>query len=49
VKEGWPGEQEYERRTEGMQAGQAAAMAVEMSDDRKREEAGAHARGSLPS
>jgi predicted PurR-regulated permease PerM len=31
------GEQEYERRTEGMPAEQAAAIAVEMSDDRKKE------------
>ena len=37
------GEQEYERRTEGMHAEQAAAIAVEMSDDRKKEEAGPHA------
>lgn len=29
------GEQEYERRTEGMPAEQAAAIAVEMSSDRK--------------
>jgi putative heme transporter len=34
------GEQEYERRTEGMPAEQAAAIAVEMSDDRKKEESG---------
>ncbi len=33
------GEQEYVRRTEGMAAEQAAAIAVEMSDDRKKEEA----------
>ena len=33
-------EQEYERRTEGMPAEQAAAIAVEMSDDRKKEEDG---------
>ena len=32
------GEQEYERRTEGMPAEQAAAIAVEMSDVRKKEE-----------
>jgi predicted PurR-regulated permease PerM len=32
------GEQEYERRTEGMPAEEAAAVAVEMSNDRKREE-----------
>jgi predicted PurR-regulated permease PerM len=32
------GEQEYERRTEGMQPEQAAAIAVEMSDERKKEE-----------
>jgi hypothetical protein len=36
------GEQEYERRTEGMTAGQAAAIAVEMADDRKKEENGPH-------
>jgi predicted PurR-regulated permease PerM len=34
------GEKEYERRTEGMPAEQAAAIAVEMSDDRKKEESG---------
>lgn len=33
------GEQEYERRTEGLPAEQAAAIAVEMSGDRKKEEA----------
>ena len=32
------GEEEYERRTEGMRAEQAAAVAVEMSIDRKKEE-----------
>ena len=37
------GEQEYERRTEGMPAEQAAAIAVEMTDDRKKEETGPHA------
>ena len=37
------GEKEYERRTEGMPAEQAAAIAVEMSDDRKEEEADRHA------
>lgn len=31
------GEQEYERRTEGMPAEQAAAIAVEMSQERKKE------------
>ena len=36
------GEQEYERRTEGMPAEQAAAIAVEMSDDRKKEEVAPH-------
>jgi predicted PurR-regulated permease PerM len=36
------GEQEYERRTEGMPAEQAAAIAVEMADDRKKEETGPH-------
>jgi hypothetical protein len=37
------GEKEYERRTEGMPAEQAAAVAVEMSDDRKKEEVDPHA------
>lgn len=37
------GEQEYERRTEGMPAEQAAAIAVEISDDRRKEEVGLHA------
>ncbi|MGZ6275955.1 MAG: AI-2E family transporter, partial [Syntrophales bacterium] len=37
------GEQEYERRTEGMPAEQAAAIAVEISDDRRKEEVGSHA------
>jgi predicted PurR-regulated permease PerM len=37
------GEQEYERRTEGMPAEQAAAIAVEISDDRRKEEVGFHA------
>lgn len=32
-------EQDYQRRTEGMSAHEAAAIAVEMSDDRKKEEA----------
>jgi hypothetical protein len=32
------GEKEYERRTEGMPAEQAAAVAVEISDSRKKEE-----------
>jgi putative heme transporter len=32
------GEKEYERRTEGMHAEQAAAIAVAISDDRKKEE-----------
>ena len=36
------GEQEYERRTEGMPAEQAAAIAVEMSNDRKKEEVDPH-------
>jgi hypothetical protein len=31
-------EEEYERRTEGVPAQQAAAIAVEMSDDRRKEE-----------
>ncbi len=31
-------EEEYERRTEGVPAEQAAAVAVEMSDDRRNEE-----------
>jgi len=34
------GEQEYERRTEGMPAEQAAAVAVAMSNDRRKEEVG---------
>ncbi len=33
-------ETEYERRTEGVAAEQAAAIAVEMSDDRRKEESG---------
>jgi predicted PurR-regulated permease PerM len=37
------GEQEYERRTEGMPAEQAAAVAVEMSKDRKMEEVSSQA------
>jgi predicted PurR-regulated permease PerM len=37
------GEQEYEHRTEGMPAEQAAAIAVEISDDRRKEEVGPHA------
>jgi predicted PurR-regulated permease PerM len=36
------GEQEYERRTEGMPVEQAAAIAVEMSNDRKKEEVDPH-------
>jgi hypothetical protein len=36
-------EQEYERRTAGMPVEQAAAIAVEMSDDRKKEEDGSPA------
>jgi hypothetical protein len=32
------GEKEYERRTEGVSATQSAAIAVEMSGDRAREE-----------
>jgi hypothetical protein len=31
-------EEEYERRTEGVPAEQSAAIAVEMSDDRRKEE-----------
>ena len=42
------GEQEYERRTEGMHAEQAAAIAVEMSGDRKKEETGPHAPPKAP-
>ncbi len=42
------GEQEYERRTEGMHAEQAAAIAVEMSGERKKEEAGPHAPPEAP-
>jgi predicted PurR-regulated permease PerM len=37
------GEHEYMRRTEGMSVEQAAAIAVEMSDKRKREETGGQA------
>jgi putative heme transporter len=37
------GEQEYERRTEGMPAEQAAAIAIEISGDRKKEEVAPHA------
>lgn len=37
------GEQEYEHRTEGMPAEQAAAIAVEMSDERKKEDGGPNA------
>jgi len=37
------GEQEYERRTEGMPAEQAAVIAVEMSNERKKEEGGPNA------
>src|SRR5664279_604620 len=36
------GEQEYERRTEGMPVEQAAAIAVVMSNDRKKEEVDPH-------
>jgi hypothetical protein len=32
------GEEEYERRAEGMPAGQAAAIAVEITTDRQKEE-----------
>jgi len=38
------GEEEYERRAEGMPAEQAAAIAVEISTDRHKEEAGLPAR-----
>jgi putative heme transporter len=41
------GEQEYERRTEGMPAEQAAAIAVEISDDRKKEEVGLSGSGGV--
>ena len=41
-------EQEYERRTEGMPAEQAAAVAVEMSSDRKKEEVASHASPEAP-
>ncbi len=37
------GEQEYERRTQGLPVEQAAAIAVEISDDRKNEEVAPHA------
>jgi hypothetical protein len=46
------GEREYERRTESMTAEQAAAIAVEISGDRKRDEGAASrvraAAGALP-
>ncbi len=42
------GEQEYERRTEGMPAEQAAAIAVEMSDERKKEEVDPHVPPEAP-
>ena len=42
------GEQEYERRTEGMTAGKAAAIAVEMADERKKEETDLHAPPEQP-
>jgi predicted PurR-regulated permease PerM len=37
------GEKEYDRRTQGLPVEQAAAIAVEISDDRKKEEAAPHA------
>ncbi|HEY5021021.1 MAG TPA: AI-2E family transporter [Gemmatimonadaceae bacterium] len=37
------GEQEYERRTQGLPVEQAAAIAVEISDDRKKDEVAPHA------
>jgi len=42
------GEQEYERRTEGMPAEQAAAVAVEMSDERKKKEVDPHVPPEAP-
>jgi hypothetical protein len=42
------GEQEYERRTEGMPAEQAAAIAVEMSDERKKKEVDPHVPPEAP-
>ena len=41
-------EKEYERRTEGMPAEQAAAIAVELSDVRQKEEAGEAAAAESP-
>jgi predicted PurR-regulated permease PerM len=42
------GEEEYERRTEGMPAEQAAAIAVEISTDRHREERSLSAKTDAP-
>jgi hypothetical protein len=42
------GEEEYERRAEGMPAGQAAAIAVEISSDRHKEESSLPAKPDTP-
>lgn len=42
------GEEEYERRAEGMPAGQAAAVAVEISADRQKEEKHLPAKTEVP-
>lgn len=42
------GEEEYERRTEGLTAGQAAAIAVEISTERHNEESGSSAKSVEP-
>ena len=43
------GEEEYERRAEGMPAGQAAAIAVEISADRQKEEKSLTTKTDVPS
>jgi predicted PurR-regulated permease PerM len=42
------GEEEYERRAEGMPAGQAAAIAVEITTDRQKEENNMPTKSDLP-
>ena len=42
------GEEEYERRAEGMPAGQAAAIAVEITTDRHKEESSVPANTDAP-
>jgi len=41
-------EDDYERRTEGVPAEQAAAIAIEMTDDRRKEESGMPAAADMP-